>query len=660
MSRNSPRRIGRSLCEPLETRRMFITYQVEGTEGNDAISISIDGNNIVAVVNGVSDTGSDLINNNIEINAKGGSDTITIVETGANTVVVNAGNGNDTTNLASGDLDNIDDNVTVHGDAGTDTVSLNDQSETLARIYSVNLGNVVSRSGMPAATVNAESVVFRGGIAPNNEYQIGNAPALEVDVINGPSFGRVYFIGNGSQSITYLPRGTTAKSGTIDCGVHNVDFSAIDEVGASDLVTLTVITPNSFDALALAQDTLNLLSGSSGGVAMSRLEFLGVAALHVDMGLHDTADSVDNVSAHTGYVGGTRVDLTSGIGTNNLTVFSGAWTVDAGPGAATGDNLDVRLASGTSAITFTNQQSLRRLQIDNGGSASFVNSTGLINLVEQLAVTSGAGDLSVPSNTTVTVPAGAGNAFAIGAGRTLNKKGSGTLNINATQTHGTGAIFNADNGTTNFATDGGSAASRPLSVGAVGATVNFNTTQHLNLVSTGIGGLLRVGANGNRVLVCNSVFIDTEGSAIDLTNNDMIVDFANAADFSSVLQMLRNGRAGGAWSGIGITSATAAASPQHNVTLGILSATEYKSIYGAAATFDGQTLDNTAALIKFTYYGDADFNGAVDFDDYVRADLGFNSGQTGWLNGDFDLNGEVDFDDYVLIDLGFNTQGAPL
>jgi hypothetical protein len=65
-------------------------------------------------------------------------------------------------------------------------------------------------------------------------------------------------------------------------------------------------------------------------------------------------------------------------------------------------------------------------------------------------------------------------------------------------------------------------------------------------------------------------------------------------------------------------------------------------------------------LVKYTYYGDADFNGSVDFDDYVRTDGGFNTGGLHWLTGDYDGNGAVDFDDYVLLDLGFNTQGASL
>jgi hypothetical protein len=64
--------------------------------------------------------------------------------------------------------------------------------------------------------------------------------------------------------------------------------------------------------------------------------------------------------------------------------------------------------------------------------------------------------------------------------------------------------------------------------------------------------------------------------------------------------------------------------------------------------------------VKYTWYGDTDLNGKVNFDDYVRTDNGFNNHLSGWFNGDFDYNGVVNFDDYVLIDLAFNTQSGTL
>ena len=125
-------------------------------------------------------------------------------------------------------------------------------------------------------------------------------------------------------------------------------------------------------------------------------------------------------------------------------------------------------------------------------------------------------------------------------------------------------------------------------------------------------------------------------------------------------QLIQAARAGGAWNGGGITSTAAKNANPQNTTLGVMEASDFKTIYGPAATFTGMTIDTTAVLIKYTYYGDADFSGVVNFDDYARADAGFSAGRTGWLNGDFDLNGTVNFDDYSLIDLAFNTQAAPL
>ena len=66
--------------------------------------------------------------------------------------------------------------------------------------------------------------------------------------------------------------------------------------------------------------------------------------------------------------------------------------------------------------------------------------------------------------------------------------------------------------------------------------------------------------------------------------------------------------------------------------------------------FNGVTVDDTAVLGKYTYYGDANFDGQVTTDDYVAVDLGLGTGDS-WVQGDFDLNGSVTTDDYVVVDL---------
>ncbi|MBC8107558.1 MAG: hypothetical protein H7Z14_13280 [Anaerolineae bacterium] len=213
-----------------------------------------------------------------------------------------------------------------------------------------------------------------------------------------------------------------------------------------------------------------------------------------------------------------------------------------------------------------------------------------------------------------------------------------------------------------------------LTTGIGTDTVNVNTddtgialaifpgTENVTNINIGIGGRLALGGAGvpnSFVLVTTALSIDN-GGALDLTNNSMIVDYGGASPYVTIRDYIATARNGGAWNGSGITSFGAFLANPRNTTLGLLTSVEYFSIYGFGADYLGQNIDLNAIVVKYTYYGDTDFNGVVDFDDYSRADAGFNNNRTGWLNGDVDGNGIVDFDDYSLIDLAFNTQGVAL
>ena len=64
--------------------------------------------------------------------------------------------------------------------------------------------------------------------------------------------------------------------------------------------------------------------------------------------------------------------------------------------------------------------------------------------------------------------------------------------------------------------------------------------------------------------------------------------------------------------------------------------------------------------MKYTYFGDVDFNGAVDAADYNIIDLGYVNHLSGWANGDADYSGAVDASDYNVIDLAFVNQHGVL
>jgi hypothetical protein len=109
-----------------------------------------------------------------------------------------------------------------------------------------------------------------------------------------------------------------------------------------------------------------------------------------------------------------------------------------------------------------------------------------------------------------------------------------------------------------------------------------------------------------------------------------------------------------------LASSTAGAATPKNKTLGTVTGAQYHAAAGAGAQFDGFNVADTDVLVKFTYYGDSDLNGVVNFDDYSRIDAGFNGSGSTWFQGDFDYNGSVNFDDYSLIDSAFNTQSGSL
>jgi hypothetical protein len=245
--------------------------------------------------------------------------------------------------------------------------------------------------------------------------------------------------------------------------------------------------------------------------------------------------------------------------------------------------------------------------------------------------------------------------------------------------------FNVSGGSTPIWLDGGvtqdtynildgSASAPPRVVNAAGSDVlNVNTDggagnvyaetaagQSYAAINVAPLSRLDVVAGSNSFIKTFNLTVNFPGF-LNLNDNDFILDYSGASQLAAIQFLINQARNGGAWNGLtGITSFTARDNALHNTALGAMEATDYKSIYGATATFDGQTIDNTAVLVKYTYYGDTDFNGRVNFDDYVRTDSGFNNHKSGWINGDFDGNGQVNFDDYVLIDLAFNTQSGTL
>src|SRR5205814_9852108 len=86
-------------------------------------------------------------------------------------------------------------------------------------------------------------------------------------------------------------------------------------------------------------------------------------------------------------------------------------------------------------------------------------------------------------------------------------------------------------------------------------------------------------------------------------------------------------------------------------------------------SLDGEGVNASTVLLKYTYYGDRDFDGDVDDDDYARMDDGFANRNNAnnltfprqpWRSGDPNLSNSVNSDDYFAIDNAFTNQTAVL
>ena len=110
-----------------------------------------------------------------------------------------------------------------------------------------------------------------------------------------------------------------------------------------------------------------------------------------------------------------------------------------------------------------------------------------------------------------------------------------------------------------------------------------------------------------------------------------------------------------------MTSMSSAKSPSALATIGIAEASSALGISGSQTkVWNGQTVDATTVLMKYTLAGDANLDGKIDGDDYFKIDAGIAGHLTGYANGDFNYDGVINADDYFIIDSHFNKNGVAL
>jgi autotransporter-associated beta strand protein len=222
----------------------------------------------------------------------------------------------------------------------------------------------------------------------------------------------------------------------------------------------------------------------------------------------------------------------------------------------------------------------------------------------------------------------------------LTKVGTGNLTLSGSNTY-TGATI--------------------VSAGALtlASGTAFPSGTSLNVAS---GALVTVANHSTNAIYAPQLSSLTNTGTIDLGNNDLVVHNGSS---SAITAQVAAGFNGGLWNGTSatgvITSTVAAADSTHLTAVGV--ATGLTNV-----NFENETISivPTDVIVKYTYYGDANLDGAVDGSDYTLIDAAFTADKTtpgsvtGWQNGDFNYDGKIDGSDYTLIDNAFNTQGATL
>lgn len=157
---------------------------------------------------------------------------------------------------------------------------------------------------------------------------------------------------------------------------------------------------------------------------------------------------------------------------------------------------------------------------------------------------------------------------------------------------------------------------------------------------------------GDGTTISRLVELDLAGTTgqwlglLDLADDALIIDYAGDTPRTRVLDQIRQGFAGGTWSGRGITSSVAAAAAGQAVGVAEASAL-------GVVSFLGDPVDASALLLRHTLAGDATLDGAVNIADFARLAAAFN-GPGYWVHGDFNYDGVAGIGDFAVLAANFN------
>jgi hypothetical protein len=627
---------------------------------------------------------------NVDITANPLANTITIPQMvstlnltfdggdGADNFVV--GNGNLTANLLG--------SLTIAGGIGTDSLLLNDASDTGDDSYSVTSSTAGKTGGLVGyGTLEELRLACNGGandIVINSttvmDYIVtGNSGNDNFEINDGSSFlfnigGQITLQGNaGDDSLTITDTGFagtgnyTLTNGNIALpfnatNVAHQTMESLSVTGSNGNNTFNVNSNNIFALIAGddGDDTINIGNGDFDTNITANVLVVGGVGNDVAV-VQDTADSSNatfNIS-NSSFGKNTTTALLQynffGPTIDNIVVNAGGgsslFNVQSIGSSTTAVDLNVNAGSGndTFAVTAGNLSSalFGTVTLDGQGSADVVDIYDGADTGADTYSLDTSGSFNRLNKTGLTLPLQyAAESVALNANPDAN-----TITVTA---HFPGLIVSASSGADTINILGNAVGSSVTVRGGLGMdNVNVNTDNvgTATVVTDGNEdwNSLNIGTGGRLNQADGTIFSDatTITGILDLGVQGQYIH-SGAATVATINGLLRNGYNSGAWTGTqpAILSSFAANAVSTKDGVGLARAGDI-----AVATFGGWGVTANDLLLGRTQYGDTDLDTDVDFDDLLRLAQNYGFSPRYWWQGnfDFDAGNLVDFPDLLVL-----------
>lgn len=579
----------------------------------------------------------------VEVNGGGGDEVFTVTANGARVrfdrlnpapfsidigtsenFVLNAAGGDDSFS-ATGNLAVLI-SISVDGGAGNDTLLGSNGIDLLTGGDDNDF--IDGQQGNDVALMGAGDDTYQWDPGDGSDTVEGQAGADTLR-FNGSAGSEIFDASSNGGRLRF-----TRNLGNIVMDLDDVETLTLNALGGVDAVTV-----NDIQGTDVTQINLNL-AGAIGG---------------------STGDAqADSFILH-GTAGDDSIELAS-LGGGSIAISGLPYAVQVNQVEQTFDGITIRPLGGTDIVTVDNGTFMSLLTIDLGSDSAA--DQVVLNGRTTADIISVTDTLNSTDINGLSVPISVFGADFTGDSIRINAlSGADTISVN--QTGGVGTIRRVlvdggddlDTITVANTDAAGSATILPstgddnISVNADGlfaANAIFTDTQRIGSLTVGPNGRATIAAGSSTVLTASSLSITSTGR-LDITDNDVIIDYAGGSPIQTIQNRLASGFAGGAWNGVGIISSTSGS--QSNTGIGFAEATDLFAQF--PAQFKGQEIDGTAVLLSHTLLGDANLDGAVNSDDFNLLSISFGQSSRRWSQGDFNYNGAVNSDDFNQLAVNF-------